>query len=92
MPSEKEWLSVLSTINSSGNSIPNYYIFNGIRQLKNYGVLCEEETMVVYKKKVGWIPFTSWSGWNILFIHWKVKKGYHKKEDTYSLLMDINLI
>ena len=33
VPAERKWLSVLSTINASGSTIPNYYIFKGVKKL-----------------------------------------------------------
>ena len=46
IPTEREWLSVLIAINASGTTIPNYYIFKGIRKLRNYTALCEEGALV----------------------------------------------
>ena len=54
IPSEREWLSVLSAVNANGEFIPNYYIFKGIRKIKNYVALCEEGAMMGTQKK-GWM-------------------------------------
>ena len=42
---------MLSTINAQGKSIPNCYIFKGVRKLKNYVALCEEGAMMGMQKK-----------------------------------------
>ena len=54
VPSEREWLTVLLTINASENSISNYYIFKRIKQLRNYILLYEEGAIVGMQKK-DWI-------------------------------------
>ena len=51
IPIEKEWLSVLTAINASGSNIPNYYIFKGVRKVKNYIAFCEEEALMGMQKK-----------------------------------------
>ena len=68
VPEEREWLSVLSAINASGQTIPNYYIFKGIRKLRDYTMLCEERTLLGMQKRAGWTIYTSWSGWIFLCI------------------------
>ena len=42
MPAKREHLSVLTATNTSGEIIPNYYIFTGMRKLKNYVIKCED--------------------------------------------------
>ena len=51
VPGEREWLSVLSAINASGQTIPNYYIFKGIRKLRDYTMFCEEGALLGMQKK-----------------------------------------
>ena len=67
IPTEREWLSVLSAINANGGTIPNYYIFKGVRKLRDYTTYCEEGALLGMQKKGGWIPSTLWSGWITLF-------------------------
>ena len=43
IPNEREWLCVLITISANGRTIPNFYIFKGIRPRNNYLALCESE-------------------------------------------------
>ena len=63
LPSEREWVSVLSTVNANGESIPNYYIFKGIRKIKNYVALCEEGAMMGMQKRLdGYHPFHGMDG------------------------------
>ena len=38
IPAERKWLNVLSTINASKGTIPNYYFFKDVR---NYVAYCE---------------------------------------------------
>ena len=62
MLAEKEWLSVLTPINASGETIPNYYIFNGIKKLRNYIIICEERALQGIQKKCSMdsINFLEW--------------------------------
>ena len=62
IPIETEWLSVLSAINTSGDHIPNYYIFNGIRKLKDYTIFCRTQAMLGIQKK-GWMDSTHFLLW-----------------------------
>ena len=41
IPDQHEWLSVLSSVNVGGGSIPNFYIFKDKRLRMNYIALCE---------------------------------------------------
>lgn len=41
-PYEKEWLFVLSCINASSSSIPNFYIFKGMSFRHNFIIKCKE--------------------------------------------------
>ena len=36
---EREWLSVLLAINATGKTIPNYYIFKGVKNERLHHVL-----------------------------------------------------
>ena len=53
IPNEREWLSVLAAINANGDTIPNFYIFKGIRPRSNYLALCERGATYRMQKKVG---------------------------------------
>ena len=63
IPTEREWLSVLTTINANGTTIPNYYIFKGIRKSKDYTLFCEERAMLgMQKKEARWTLSILWNG------------------------------
>ena len=53
IPNEREWLSVLTTINANGDTIPNFYIFKGIRPKSSYLALCESGATYGMQKKGG---------------------------------------
>ena len=55
---ERKWLSVLSTINANRGTILNYYIFKGVRQMKNYVAYCEKNAMIGMQKRAQWTPLT----------------------------------
>ena len=53
IPNDREWLSVLTTINANGDTIPNYYVFNGVRARKDYLALCEIRATYGMQKRDG---------------------------------------
>ena len=82
VPEEREWMSVLSTINASGQTIPNYYIFKGIRKLRDYIIFCEERAMLGMQKK-GRMDNTHFMEWMDIFVHRMIEEGNHHKRGTY---------
>ena len=67
VPTKREWLSVLIAINASGQSIPNYYIFKGVRKLRNYVIKCKKGAMQGMQKK-GWMDSFHFMEWMDHFI------------------------
>ena len=51
IPTEREWLNVLSAINAARGTILNYYIFKGVRKLRDYTTYCEEEALLGMQKR-----------------------------------------
>ena len=51
IPSEREWLSFLSIINTCGDTIPNYFIFKEVKKFRNYTTYCEERALLGMQKK-----------------------------------------
>ena len=68
IPNEREWLSVLTTINANGETLPNYYIFKGNRPRGDYLALCENGAIYECKKKDGWMLTNLPNGWIISFM------------------------
>ena len=87
LPSEREWLSVLSAVNANGECIPNYYIFKGIRKIKNYVALCEEGAMMGMQKK-GWMDTIHFMEWMDHFIHKMESEGRLSQEQRHLLILD----
>ena len=56
------------TTNVSGDFIPNYYIFKGIRPRRDYTVFCEDNATFEMQKK-GWIDSYQFSKWMDHFLH-----------------------
>ena len=48
---KREWLSVFSTINANGETILHYYIFKGVRHIRNYVAYCEEDALLGMQRK-----------------------------------------
>ena len=84
---EREWLSLLSAINASGQTIPNYYIFKGIRKLRNYTMFCEEGAMLGMQKK-GWMDSTHFMEWMDFFVHRMIEEGRQPPQERHLVILD----
>ena len=62
----KEWVTILSSINAAGETIPNYYIFKDMRRKRYYISKCEHMQPWLCKAMHGWMPSYSTNGWTIL--------------------------
>ena len=51
IPNEREWLSILTSINAVGWSIPHFYIFKGKRRLRDYIHFCEAGSTMAMQEK-----------------------------------------
>ena len=87
IPAEREWLSVLSAINALGQTIPNYYIFKGVRKLRNYTALCEEGAMLGMQKK-GWMDTFHFIEWMDYFIHKMQSEENLFQERRHLIILD----
>ena len=67
IPSSNEHLTVLSTVNALGQSIPNFYIFKGKRKLRNYIVRCEQDSCMAMQPN-GWMTAFLFSAWITHFL------------------------
>ena len=71
---EREWLSVLTTINANGKTIPNYYIFKGMRPRGDYLALCQNGATFGMQKK-SWVDTYQFTKWMDHFLHVLREKG-----------------
>ena len=55
IPNDREWIYVFFTINAQGDTIPNFYIFKGIRPRRNYVAKYEDGASFGMQKKTGLI-------------------------------------
>ena len=62
IPNEREWILVLTAINVQGETMPNFYIFKGIRPKRNYLALCKDGASFGMQKK-GWVDSYLFSKW-----------------------------
>ena len=63
MPNECEWLTVLTCINTTGHSIPGFYIFKGKRIRENYIRFCEDGASMAMQPEAWMMQylFSTWS-------------------------------
>ena len=87
IPNEREWLSVLTTINANGDTISNFYIFKGIRPRGNYLALCESGATYGMQKK-GWVDAYQFTKWMDHFIYVLREKGLLTSTNRYLLILD----
>ena len=67
IPNEREWLSVLTSINAAGASIPHFFIFKGKRRLKDFIKLCGVGTTMAMQEN-GYMTSYLFSRWMDHFI------------------------
>jgi hypothetical protein len=67
MPNKREWITVLSCINASGDSIPGFYIFRGKRMMENYIQHCKNGASMAMQPE-GWMTASLFSQWISHFI------------------------
>ena len=65
---------MLSAISATRNTISNYYIFKGVRKLRNYVSLCEENAMMGMQKK-DWLDTKHFMEWMDHFIYKMEREG-----------------
>jgi hypothetical protein len=82
IPNEREWVTVLSCINASGQSIPGFYIFRGKRVMMNYIQNCENGATMAMQPE-GWMTAILFSHWISHFIHCNKGVGSLLRTDTY---------
>ena len=51
IPNKREWLSVLTSINVAGRSIPHFFIFKGKMRLKDYIEFCGVGSTMAMQEK-----------------------------------------
>ena len=83
---EREWLSVLTAINASGQWIPNYYILKEVRKLGNYVIKYEKRAMHGMQKK-GWINSFHFMEWMNHFIN-RIKEEGVPPIGRHLLILD----
>jgi len=63
----KESLTILSSINVQGQTIPNFYIFKGIHRIRDYLTLCEKDSTMGMQPNA-WMTSFLFSKWIDHFI------------------------
>ena len=87
IPNERERLIVLTTINTNGEILPNYYIFKGIRPRGDYLALCENRAIYGMQKK-GWMDAYQFIKWMDHFIHVLKEKEMLTSSHRHLLILD----
>ena len=78
---------MLTTINASGDSIPNYYIFKGIRPRRDYTLFCKDNATFGMQKK-SWVDSYQFSKWMNHFLHILIEKGVLSTIRRHLLVLD----
>ena len=87
IPNEREWFSVLTCINASGQKISNYYIFKRLRTRKDYIALCRDSTTFDMQKK-GWMDAYQFSKWIDHFVMVLRGKGVFSTTSRHLVILD----
>lgn len=67
-PDQREWLSVLSCINASGDFLPNFYIFKGKRRTRNFLKKTGEAGAVFAMQPKAWMTHYLFRAWMTHFL------------------------
>jgi len=62
-PDQREWITVVSCVNARGNTIPNFFIFKGKRNFRNYLTKTGKKGAVQVMQSKAWMT-------NALFVEW----------------------
>jgi hypothetical protein len=84
---EREWVTVLSCINASGQSIPGFYIFRGKRVMMNYIQNCENGATMAMQPE-GWMTAILFSHWISHFIQSLQQRGGISLTNRHLLIVD----
>jgi hypothetical protein len=87
MPNKREWITVLSCINTSGSSIPGFSIFRGKRVMENYIEHCEDGASMAMQPE-GWMTTLLFSQWISHFINALGSRGGVSPTNRYLLIVD----
>jgi hypothetical protein len=87
MPNEREWIFVLSCINTNGQSIPGFYIFKGKRLMDNYIEGCEDGATMAMQPE-GWMTALLFSQWISHFIKSIESRGVVSPSHRHLLIVD----
>ena len=84
---EREWISVLTSINANGETIPNYYIFKGMRSARDYLALCENGAIFGMQKR-NWVDAYHFSKWMDHFVNILKGRSLLSTTSRHLLVLD----
>ena len=87
IPNEREWLSILTSINAAGHCIPHFYIFKGKRRLRDYIHLCEVGSTMAMQEK-GFMTSYLYSRWMDHFIEQLEAIGDLSPSNRHLVILD----
>jgi hypothetical protein len=87
IPDSKEWLTVLSSINAAGETIPNFYIFKGMRRKRDYIKKCEPFATCAMQSNA-WMNAYLFNKWMDHFIEAMKKKGGMSPIQRHLMILD----
>ena len=87
IPNEREWLSVLTSINAAGASIPHFFIFKGKRRLQDYIQLCGAGTTMAMQEN-GYMTSYLFSRWMDHFIEQLEELGNLSPSNRHLIVLD----
>ena len=87
IPDEWEWLTVLTYINASSETIPNFYIFRSKRFRKKYIQFCKQGVTMAMSK-IAWMIVCLFSTWLNHFILALRKQSSISMSSPHLLILD----
>ena len=84
---ERIWTSILVAINSTSETMPNYYVFKGKRPRQDYMRLCEDGACIGMQES--WYMDTlNFSKWMSLFLNYHERMKFFSPTKRFLLVLD----
>ena len=87
IPNEKEWLSILTSINAAGWSIHHFFIFKGKRRIKDYIQHCQAGSTMAMQEK-GYMTSYLFVRWMDHFIQQLEDMGDFSPSNRHLIILD----
>ena len=87
IPNERQWISVLVSVNSAGHTMPSYYVFKGKRQRQEFISSCENGAYMGMQEN-GYMDAAIFNKWMDYFLNYHESRGNLSLTKRMLLILD----